>query len=98
MRFLVPVLAFCCFALAALVEFQAMGPVLDASGKPIDVGSYAAPLLVDWNGDGLEDLLVGQFDGGRIRFYPSSGAPGEPVFDEFQYLRDGGALLSVPYG
>lgn len=98
MRFTVAVLAVSGFLWAAPVEFLGMGPVLDASGKPIDVGTYAAPLLVDWDGDGLEDLIVGQFEGGQIRFYPNSGAPGDPSFEEFQYLRDGGSLLSVPYG
>jgi hypothetical protein len=98
MRFTVAVLVVSAFLWAAPVEFLGMGPVLDASGKPIDVGTYAAPLMVDWDGDGLEDLIVGQFEGGQIRFYPNSGIPGDPSFEEFQYLRDGGSLLSVPYG
>ncbi len=82
----------------SLVEFTAQGPITDPQGKPIDVGTYAAPLMVDWNGDGLEDLLAGQFEDGMIRYYPNSGTAGEPVFSEFQYLRDGGGILSVPYG
>ncbi len=98
MKYLFAVLVVSGFVWAAPVEFQFVGPVLDAYGKPIDVGTYAAPLLVDWDGDGLEDLIAGQFEGGQIRFYPNSGAPGDPSFDEFQYLRDGGSLLSVPYG
>ncbi len=98
MKHFLPVLVFCCFAWASPVEFQLIGPVADSFGDRIDVGSYAAPLFTDWNGDGLDDLLIGQFDGGRIRFYPNSGTPGEPVFDGFQYLLDGGGLLSVPFG
>jgi hypothetical protein len=88
-------------ALAAypgLVEFHAQGPVTEDGGKPIDVGSYAAPLLADWDGDGLEDLLAGQFDQGRIRFYPNQGDPQLPLFDGFQFLMDGEEFLQVPYG
>jgi len=61
------------------------------------VGSYAAPLMTDWDGDGLEDLLVGQFDGGRIRFYTNLGSRQAPVLDGFEYLSDGEVYLSVPY-
>jgi len=81
-----------------LVEFTANGPITDSQGKPVDVGTYAAPLMVDWNGDGLDDLLAGQFEEGRIRFYPNTGTVGMPVFSDFQFLRDGGGILSVPYG
>lgn len=86
------------FSYGNLVQFTAQGPITDSQGKPIDVGTYAAPLMVDWDGDGLEDLLAGQFEDGRIRFYPNTGTAGEPVFSDFQYLRDGGGILSVPYG
>lgn len=87
-------------ALAAypgLIEFQAQGPVT-VGGIPVDVGSYAAPLMADWDGDGLNDLLVGQFDEGRIRFYPNLGTPQSPLFSGFEFLMDGGEFLSVPSG
>jgi hypothetical protein len=83
-------------AYPGLQEFHAGGPITDG-GKPMDVGSYAAPLKTDWDGDGLEDLLVGQFDGGRVRFYPNLGSPQAPVFDGFEYLMNGEDFLSVPY-
>jgi len=82
---------------AQVVQFSPQGPV-ECQGRPLDVGSYAAPLMVDWNGDGLQDLIAGQFEYGRIRFYPNQGTNSAPVFNDFQYLRDGGGLLSVPYG
>lgn len=87
-------------ALAAcpgLIEFQSLGPVT-VDGIPIDVGSYAAPLMADWDGDGLEDLLAGQFDEGRIRFYKNLGTPQSPLFSGFEFLMDGGEFLSVPSG
>lgn len=79
------------------LEFTYSGE-LTSSGSRIDVGGYAAPLLVDWDGDGLDDLLCGQFDYGRIRFYANTGTPGSPEFQGFQYLLDGADYLSVPYG
>lgn len=80
-----------------VIQFNAQGRI-KCQGDPIDVGSYAAPLMVDWNGDGLQDLIAGQFEDGRIRYYQNEGTNSSPVFTEFQYLRDGGNLLSVPSG
>lgn len=80
-----------------IVEFTYQGPVL-YQGKILDVGSYAAPLMVDWDGDGLQDLIAGQFEYGRIRFFPNQGTNQAPVFNDFQYLMDGGSYLEVPYG
>jgi len=82
---------------AEMVEFTYEG-FLMCGGDEIDVGSYAAPLAVDWNGDGKKDLICGQFDYGRIRFYPNVGTGSYPVFNEFNYLMDGTGYLSVPYG
>jgi len=82
---------------SAPVEFTYQG-LLTSSGARIDVGGYAAPMMADWDGDGLQDLLVGQFDFGRIRYYSNTGVPGSPQFEGFQYLLDGAEYLSVPYG
>ncbi|MBD3277808.1 MAG: hypothetical protein GF388_05880 [Candidatus Aegiribacteria sp.] len=79
------------------VEFTYAGKLL-SGGERIDVGSYAAPLFTDWDGDGLKDLICGQFDNGRIRFYRNVGSAENPEFGGFQYLLDDAAYLSVPYG
>lgn len=79
------------------VEFTYSGK-LASGGERIDVGSYAAPLFTDWDGDGLNDLICGQFDNGRIRFYRNVGTSENPEFNGFQYLMDDAAYLSVPYG
>ena len=45
------------------IRFQFSPPVrVESSGKPIDVTvGHAAPYLHDFDGDGLKDLLVGEF-------------------------------------
>ncbi len=62
------------------------------------MGSYSAPTAVDWDGDGRKDLIIGQFDEGRIRFYRNVGTDPAPVFESWLYLLDGATPLSVPYG
>jgi hypothetical protein len=55
-------------------EFQP--PVrLKADGVPVRVESpgYAAPCWADIDGDGKKDLLVGQFNDGKIRVYRNLG-------------------------
>ena len=47
-------------------DFRLSAPVrLEAAGGPIDVSiGHAAPYLFDFDGDGLRDLLVGEFGKG----------------------------------
>ncbi len=63
----------------------------------VDVG-HAAPLVVDWDGDGKKDLLVGQFGEGKLRIYINKGTDTEPRFDGFTYLQVGGKDATVPTG
>lgn len=69
-----------------------------ASGSPIVVSSHANPCVLDWDDDGLKDLLLGEFTQGRIRFYQNSGTNNAPVFTTFTYLRADGATIQLPYG
>ena len=54
--------------------------------------------MVDWDGDMLKDLLVGQYSGGKIRFYKNSGSNIAPVFTTFSYMQADGVDLAVSYG
>lgn len=68
-----------------------------AGGVPIDVTvGHAAPYFVDMDGDGLEDLLVGQFGQGQLRIYRNTGKPGAPAFAEYEWFQAGGDVGRVP--
>jgi hypothetical protein len=56
---------------------------LASSGRPpLTVpGGCTAPRVVDWNGDGLFDLVCGSFDGG-VYAYLNSGTVAEPRFEQ----------------
>jgi hypothetical protein len=77
----------------------AEGVKLEAGGAPIDskIG-HMVPCVADWNADGKKDLLVGEFDGGRVRLYLNEGSDAAPSFGKFEYLKAGGKTLSVPCG
>ena len=93
------------FALLAVVAL-AETPVFDvpvaieANGVPINVGygGNASPFVVDWNGDGKQDLLLGQFDGGKVRFYENIGEDTAPVFGDSVFLQADGSDISLTYG
>ncbi len=40
-------------------QFPYRKMIFTADGLPLDVGMHDAPLVVDWDGDGVKDLLVG---------------------------------------
>jgi hypothetical protein len=68
---------------------------LTADGKPVRVKSpgYASPCWADIDNDGDNDLLVGQFDGGKIRVYKNIG---EKDLAAGEWLQAGGKVAEVP--
>lgn len=61
------------------------------NGGSLDVGSNSSPDMVDWNGDGKKDLIVGNSNG-EIFVFLNKGTNEDPKFD------DQGERLSIKIG
>ena len=75
-------------------DFQS--PVrLTAAESAIRVESpgYAAPCWADVDGDGKKDLIVGQFNHGKMRVFKNLGAG---KFGDGDWLKAGGKVAEVP--
>jgi len=84
-------------ALGVTPLFDGPMQIMDA-GVPIDVGYYGAPTMCDWNLDGAKDLVLGQFDYGKIRLYLNIGTDTAPEFNGYTYFQSGGGDITLPYG
>ena len=73
--------------------------VLTSAGEPItvDVG-HAAPCVHDFDGDGKQDLVLGQFGDGKARVYRNVGGHSAPAFDGFEWLEASGEVAKVQPG
>lgn len=62
---------------------------LVANGGTIDVGENSAPCIIDWNEDGLLDLLIGNdaASAERIRLYLNSGTPSAYLYTTYTNLQ-----------
>ena len=84
----------CCPALGSAIDFAP--PVrLKAGGAAIRVESpgFAAPCLADVDGDGKMDLLVGEFNQGKIHFFKGLGGG---KFAKGSWLKADGKTAEVP--
>lgn len=70
-----------------------------AAGKPIDTAvGHAAPFVCDFDGDGVRDLLVGQFGDGILWVYKNIGSNAKPEFAAGVKFQAGGKDGRVPTG
>ena len=87
-------LLFCGIAACSAADFER--PVrLEAEGDAVRVESpgYAAPCWADIDRDGNKDLLVGQFNGGKIRVFKNLG---DRKLAAGEWLQAEGEVAEVP--
>ena len=84
----------------AVLSSELAAPVrIEAAGKPIDTEiGHAAPFVCDFNGDGLQDLLVGQFGQGLLWIYINEGTNTEPKLAAGVKFKEGKEDGRVPSG
>jgi hypothetical protein len=71
---------------------------LTATGGVIDSGKFwghSSPWIVDVDGDGVRDLVVGDFSG-LFRFYRNVGSNEKPRYAKAVNLQAGGVAAKVP--
>jgi hypothetical protein len=85
---------------AAQVNHRADPPNrLEAAGKVIDTDvGHAAPFVGDFDGDGVMDLLVGQFGQGILWIYRNEGTTAHPRLATGKKFKDGRPEGRVPTG
>ena len=59
----------------------------------VESPGYAAPCFADLKGDGTKQLLVGQFNGGKIKVFDYKGSE---QFAPGKWLQAGGKTAEVP--
>ncbi len=77
-------------------RFNQIRLIQDARGNPLDAGVHAAPLWTDWDGDGMNDLLVGTYVN-RISFFRNVGSKTMPRFEFVDVLRRDNTPLELPH-
>ena len=73
--------------------------LITAAEEPIRVEEpgYACPTLYDMDKDGSEDLIVGQFKSGKMKWYRNLSSPGEtPKYAEGEWIGTNDEPAEVP--
>ena len=76
------------FAFAAPVQLKADGEFIK-----VESPGYASPCWADIDGDGQKDLLVGQFNSGKIKVFRNLK---DDEFAEGEWLKTGDNVAEIP--
>jgi len=76
---------------------------VQSGGADIGVLGYSVPSFVDWDNDGLNDLVVGEgsnsYPAAKVCIYINTGTACQPQFDTFSYAKlADGSDLTCPGG
>lgn len=77
-------------------DFEFAAPIQLATEEGhvrVEAPGYAAPCWADIDGDGTKDLLVGQFNGGKIKVHKHLG---NLKFGKSEWLQAEGSVAQVP--
>ena len=76
------------------VRFSAGEPIY-YQGEAFVTKHGASPLVVDWDGDRINDLIVGYHFGGWLYFYKNTGSNAHPEFNsEKVILKADGKIIA----
>ena len=70
------------------------GILIMSGSSNLDVGTYASPVVIDWNKDGKKDLLCGNYDG-NILYFENEGTDNNPSFNESVALKSGSTTIDI---
>lgn len=80
---------------ATQAQFPYRKMIFGTDRLPLDVGMHAAPLVVDWDGDGVKDLLVGTHVN-RIVWFRNEGSNRDRKLAYKGFVRIDGKELELP--
>jgi hypothetical protein len=92
------VLFFVTLATAQLPQFEFQGK-LECNGQEITDISWPSSCVTDWDGDGLKDLIIGEFSpNGKVRFYKNIATNTAPEFESYSYIKANGVDIKLTTG
>jgi hypothetical protein len=77
-------------------KFSYAKMVFTTDGKPLDVGISSEPIVVDWDADGVRDLIIGA-NGNRLLFFKNVGSNAERRFVYKEFVAADGKPIILPH-
>ena len=93
--------AFAADAKRIAIGFGPEEQIHDVTGALIEVPGYSVPSFAHWDGDDLEDLIIGEGSAsysGKVRVYLNVGTAESPAFSESFFAQSDGADLALSGG